>query len=77
MIRGARPSELAKALDDVPSLGIEHALFAAVPADDRRDVADAFFMKAVNDFRGPLVAPLPAAAPFLRPTVPGDWPVAI
>ena len=64
MIRGARPSELAKALDDVPSLGIEHALFAAVPADDRRDVADAFFMKAVNDFRGPLVAPLPAAAPL-------------
>ena len=34
-------------------------------------------MKAVAECRGPLVAPLPAGAPFLRPMVPGAWPVAI
>ena len=80
MIRGTRPSDLVKALDDdemVPSLGTEHAIFSVVLACDRRDVADAFFMKAVAECRGPLVAPLPAGAPFLRPVVPGAWPVAI
>ena len=60
MIRGTRPSDLVKALDDdemVPSLGTEHAIFSVVLACDRRDVADAFFMKAVAECRGPLVAP--------------------
>ena len=77
MIKVAHPSDLAKALDDVPGLGIKHALFAHVPTNERRDVADAFFMKAINEVRGPPVAPLPAAAPYLRAVVVGSWPVVV
>ena len=58
LLKAARLLDLAKALDDVPYLGIEHPLFAGVPGGDRREVTEAFFMKALHKVRGPLVAPL-------------------